>query len=288
MKAQRIGTGPIIVPHMDGRMGDNINGPSLIRVPEWIPRPLGRYYLYFAHHDGRYIRLAYADRVTGPWRMHEPGVLPIETTGFRGHVASPDVHVDHTERRIRLYFHGADTPSDQPGPQHTRVACSTDGVQFQTRPENLGPAYFRVFDWRGWRIALAMPGQLYRSYDGLGGFEPGPVLFDEHMRHSALLLRDDRLLVFYSRAGDEPERILLSEIALTPDWWDWREGPSRALLAPETAHEGADLAMRPSRRGIASGRVRELRDPAIHVEDDTCYLLYCVAGESGIALARLS
>jgi hypothetical protein len=46
--------------------------------------------------------------------------------------------------------------------------------------------------------------------------------------------------------------------------------------------------MRPSRRGIASGRVRELRDPAIHVEDDTCYLLYCVAGESGIALARLS
>ncbi|NET62179.1 MAG: hypothetical protein F6K47_40550, partial [Symploca sp. SIO2E6] len=34
--------------------GSNINGPSLIRVPEWIENPLGRYYLYFAHHQGKY------------------------------------------------------------------------------------------------------------------------------------------------------------------------------------------------------------------------------------------
>ena len=33
--AQRIGEGPIIRPHMDERMGDNINGPSLIKVPDW-------------------------------------------------------------------------------------------------------------------------------------------------------------------------------------------------------------------------------------------------------------
>jgi hypothetical protein len=43
-------------------MGDNINGPAAIRVPEWIENPLGNYYLYFAHHQGTYIRLAYADR----------------------------------------------------------------------------------------------------------------------------------------------------------------------------------------------------------------------------------
>ena len=60
---ERLGQGPIITPHMDGRMGDNINGPSLVQVPDWVPNPLGRYYLYFGHHDGRYIRLAFADEL---------------------------------------------------------------------------------------------------------------------------------------------------------------------------------------------------------------------------------
>ena len=62
----RLTDGPIIVPNMDARMGSNIQGPSLIRVPEWIDDPLGNYYLYFADHRGTYIRLAYADEITGP------------------------------------------------------------------------------------------------------------------------------------------------------------------------------------------------------------------------------
>src|SRR5688572_31025560 len=41
MRVQRFPENPIIRPHMDGRMGDNINGPSLIRVPNWVERPLG-------------------------------------------------------------------------------------------------------------------------------------------------------------------------------------------------------------------------------------------------------
>ena len=54
-------------------MGSNINGPSLIRVPDWLPNPLGKYYLYFAHHKGEYIRLAYADDLSGPWTTYEAG-----------------------------------------------------------------------------------------------------------------------------------------------------------------------------------------------------------------------
>lgn len=77
MKVDRFVSNPIIRPDMDGRMGDNINGPSLIQVPDWIADPLGHYYLYFAHHNGDYIRLAYADDLAGPWTMHEPGVLPL-------------------------------------------------------------------------------------------------------------------------------------------------------------------------------------------------------------------
>ena len=57
----RLSGEPIIRPHMDDRMGSNINGPSLIRVPGWVEKPLGRYYLYFAGHKGAYIRLACAD-----------------------------------------------------------------------------------------------------------------------------------------------------------------------------------------------------------------------------------
>ena len=69
---------PIISQDMSSSLGNNINGPSLIRVPDWVPDPLGRYYLYFAHHEGRSIRLAYADQLTGPWKLKEDGALRIE------------------------------------------------------------------------------------------------------------------------------------------------------------------------------------------------------------------
>jgi hypothetical protein len=52
MRIERLPGNPIIRPHMDARMGTNINGPSLIRVPRWIDDPLGTYYLYFADHKG--------------------------------------------------------------------------------------------------------------------------------------------------------------------------------------------------------------------------------------------
>ena len=112
---ERLVDSPIIRPEMDGRMGSNIAGPSLIRVPDWIENPLGRYYLYFSDHRGLYIRLAYADELTGPWTTYEPGTLQIEQshfptscppcldgtgtpTGYGAypHVASPDVHVSRS------------------------------------------------------------------------------------------------------------------------------------------------------------------------------------------------
>src|SRR5262245_25405114 len=69
---------PIITPALDPSIGPNIQGPSLIRVPDWAPGRLGRYYLYFADHKGRYIRLAYADELLGPWRIHVPGSLQLD------------------------------------------------------------------------------------------------------------------------------------------------------------------------------------------------------------------
>ena len=283
MKVERFPNNPIISPNMRGRIGSNINGPSLIRAPEWLPNRLGTYYLYFAHHQGKFIRLAYADRLEGPWEIYEPGTLHVKDSFCINHVASPDVHVDDEARRIRMYYHG----QTESGRQETHVALSDDGISFRTFPERLGLPYFRVFRWHGYHYALGMPGKLYRSKDGLTGFEGGPVLFSPDMRHSALELDGVTLKVFYSDVGDAPERILLSTIDLTPDWTNWRESGPATVLEPELEYEGADLPIEPSVRGWAPERVRQLHDPAIFQDNGETYLLYSVAGEYGLAIGRL-
>ena len=282
--ARRLPANPIIRPHMDARMGANVQGPSLIRVPDWVQNPLGRYYLYFADHKGSYIRLAFADNIEGPWRMHTPGALqladsryptaPIEAPADAGailsaqhlpgvappgtpgvpdamadattpHIASPDVHVDHAQRRIVMYYHGLATFRIQ----RTRVALSTDGLAFEAREELLGPSYFRVFRHAGFTYALCMPGILLRSADGLSGFERGPTLFEGRQRHTALLKRGDLLHVFWTRVGDDPERIYCSTVDVSRDWMEWKAGEPFEVLRPEYDWEGAHLPGAPSWRG---------------------------------------
>ena len=283
MHATRFPGNPIITPNMDDRMGSNINGPSLIRAPLWLPSRLGEYYLYFAHHQGQYIRVAYADRLEGPWTMYRPGTLRLEQTPFIRHVASPDVHVDDDKRQIRMYCHGP-VPESR---QRSRVALSKDGISFTCLPEILGSPYFRAFEWGDHTYALGMPGRFYRSEDGLTGFEEGPQLFTRNMRHTAVKIDGDRLLVFYSNAYDCPEHILMSTIHLTPDWMSWSATEPVSVLKPEMDYEGGDLSLEPSKRGWIQPRVRQLRDPGIFCEGGHTYLLYSVAGEHGIAIAEL-
>ena len=285
---------------LPGDDGENINGPSMIRAPEWLNPRLGTYYLYFAHHNGTYIRLAYAENPIGPWTVYEPGTLRQEdgcdclgnpANGKKVHVASPDVHVDDRRREIRMYFHGLVRVEDVPGTrgkfrQRSFVATSEDGIDFRVLREPLGNSYFRVFEFGGTHYALAMPGVMYRSVDGGQRFVRGPTLFTPDMRHAAVRVDGDTLLVFYSVVGESPERILLSTIDLSRAWTEWEESEPVVVLEPETDWEGARYPPRPSVRGAARG-VRELRDPAIFVEDGRSYLLYSVAGESGIAIAEL-
>ncbi|GIT60479.1 MAG: hypothetical protein Ct9H300mP20_03060 [Gammaproteobacteria bacterium] len=70
--------GLIIPPGITKEVGDNVQGPSLIKVPDWLDNPLGNYYLYFADHKGDHIRLAYSDHLEGPWRIHTGGSLKLE------------------------------------------------------------------------------------------------------------------------------------------------------------------------------------------------------------------
>lgn len=318
MHIERLLDHPIIRPESHPSIGGNIQGPSLIKAPEWLPDRLGQYYLYFADHKGTFIRLAYADDLKGPWLIHAPGSLhlheslfpteaPEATTnisvsfdhggslsGGRSHsrhveastphIASPDVHVNHEDQRIVMYFHGLESYAKQ----STRVATSVDGINFKARPEILGRTYFRVFQHENYYYALAMPGQFYRSRNRFSNFETGPLLFNKDMRHSALLVRDTKLYVFWTQVGFAPETIMLSMIDLTDDWRLWRQSDPVEVLRPEFEWEGADAPLEPSIRSTAYGCVNQLRDPAIFVEDDAIFLLYAVAGESGIAVAKVN
>lgn len=321
--ARRLVDRPIVTPGMDPRMGANIEGPSLIRTPDWLPDRMGHYYLYFADHKGDYIRLAYADHLEGPWRIHAPGSLQLAQSGFltapppipedaearlaaadpsnrappdtpgvpsllddaiMPHVASPDVHVDDLRHRIVMYAHGLVGF----GAQRSRVAVSADGVNFQTTGGILGGPYMRVFQHDGRTYAMAMPGRFLRADDPFSAFEAGPRLFGPDQRHSALLKRGNVLHVFWTRVGDAPERIYHSTIDLTPDWSAWTAGDPIEVLRPERAWEGADLPLEPSYRSAVNRPVNQLRDPAIYEEAGRVYLIYAVQGERGLGIAELS
>jgi hypothetical protein len=284
---RRFDTNPLIGEGHYPLVGDNINGPSVIRVPEWLPRPLGRYYMYFAHHSGAFIRLAYADSLAGPWRIFEPGTLHIDqAAAFHNHIASPDVHVDHRNREVRMYFHA---PARGRKGQWTGVATSADGLRFTAGDSILGKFYFRVWRWREEFYALAKNdnegwGELYRSADGLGDFRSRGN-FLAGMRHCAVLVRGDHLIVFYSRVGDAPERILATSVDMRRDWTEWRPSEPVEVLRPSAPYEGVGYPLAPSTHGAAV-RVQELRDPCVFEEDGKLYLFYTAAGETAIAGGR--
>ena len=316
--ATRIGTGPLIDASKHPSIGENIQGPSLVKAPGWLTDRLGDYYLYFADHKGTYIRLAYANDVAGPWTVHEPGSLHLSESLFTTtqpphtdqqldharrviddsgveflhdvaldmltpHIASPDVHIDDANQRFVMYFHGLEGF----GRQVSRVAISDDGIKFTALPETLEQTYLRVFEHSGVFYGLAMPGQLYRSADGITDWEQGQRIFEPNMRHCALRVVGDTLDVFWSRVGDAPERIIMSTIDLRGDWNNWTESESSEVLRPDFEWEGADAPNQPSVRSVAYGLVNQLRDPAIYCEDNRIVLLYAFGGESGIAAADL-
>ncbi len=284
----RLPNSPIITPQSDASLGANINGPTLIKVPKWVKRPLGAYYLYFADHKGKYIRLAYANRLDGVWTVYKPGTLQLAKSYFTDHIASPEVVIDNEKQQIRMYYHGL-TPEEKS--QHTRVAISTDGLNFIATQEPVGraSAYWRLFRYEGWWYALAMPGKLFRSKDGLSPFETGPQLFPSNPMqvHNAVLIKGDTLHVFYTRSGDTPERILYSKVTLGKDWNGWKPSAPQECLAPETEWEGAKLPLSAGRIGALDAPIHALRDPALFQEGGKTYLLYAIAGESGIAIAAV-
>tara|TARA_R100000027_G_scaffold18279_2_gene13134 strand:+ start:11688 stop:12812 length:1125 start_codon:yes stop_codon:yes gene_type:complete len=324
--------------------GSNINGPSVIRVPDWIPLeeradPSAVYYCYFGDHNGDYIRMAWSASIEGPYFLFgmpsqggggTRGVLDLGEDDkivfangleIRGHISSPDVHVDHRKNRIVLYFHGPVYFNGTGGgglAQKTFVAFSSDGLNFnrQIVPVALGLAYLRVFEYSGRTYGIAARGNLYTAPEGdlysppesfdcskdywtlegesytdtpfqhdLDGDPDGP----ERLRHVGLRVDGDRLEVFHSRVGDAPERILLTTIDLAAGpTTEWEPAyPPSEVLWPELEWEGTGYQLSPSTGGPQRG-VQQLRDPYIFEDEDgALFLFYSGAGEEGIGVASL-
>lgn len=287
--AKRFTSNPLISQESSPTLGDNINGPSVIRVPDWLPNPLGKYYLYFSHHSGTYIRLAYANKLKGPWAIYEPGTLHLsDAKAFKNHIASPDVHVDEANQQIRMYFHGV--AQRKPG-QFTGVAYSKDGLHFLAKENILGKFYFRVWQHEGNWYAIAKNnnkgyGEIYRATHPDGPFElRGDFL--KGMRHAAVLVDGHTLQIFYTRVGDAPERILMTKVDMNGDWLTWSPTNPIEVLRPSEAYEGVNYTNAPSIHGSCI-QVNQLRDPFMIQKNKKTILFYTGAGENCICAAKIS
>ena len=321
--AVRLTQNPLVTVDSSPTLGDNVNGPSIIRVPSWIPHPLGKYYAYFGHHKGQFIRLAYADAITGPWKIYEPGLVPVRDTAFYRpqpdppggqseqfytHVASPEIYIDEANKRLVMWMHGWWTNGErwplgaaearawarQMGyAQFTQSSVSTDGLHFEIHAPITKVSYLRVFPHDGDLYGMARLGQLLRSTDPLASFEVGPNPFvggpyADRVRHVATLLRGRMLYVFFTGIGDAPERVMLSTIDLAGDWKNWKASAPVELLRPSAKYECPNLPNVPSAAGEIDGPAQQQRDPAIFEEAGKTYLFYAICGEQGLAAAELT
>ena len=286
-------------------VGNNVNGPSLIKTPNWLPNCLGRYYLYFGHHFGQNIRMAFSNDLTGPWIVYKGGILDLKETpftqerpnvkqpqwateegidGLYPHIASPDVHINASEKSLEMFFHGL----DHDGEQRSLCALSNDGLTWWVQSERINQTYLRVFNYKNKRYALGCGGQILKqNSDGI--FQLGPWSFgDRGHRHAGVLVRGDNLYVVWTRIGDTPEHILYSTIGMSYDWRDWRATEGQVILKPKFDWEGANLPISTSTVGGLTKQEHALRDPFLFEQSEEVYIVYTGGGENSIGIAKLS
>lgn len=129
------------------RDGADTAFPSIIRIPDWIASSeradsSARYYMYYGNHTGSFIRMKWAESLAGPWTAFDlggvynnqtrHGVFDVSADSTRDtydHVAAPDVHVDHENQQIVMYYHGRNQPSNGFGvPQRHESFITTSGT----------------------------------------------------------------------------------------------------------------------------------------------------------------
>jgi len=276
VSAVRLTQNPLITVHSSPSLGDNVNGPSIIRVPSWISAPARPLLHLLRPPQGPVHSPCLCRRESlGPWTIYEPGVVPVgDTAFFRPQAGS-------AWRRCRSVLHARGVTGDLRGPDaqtagavdarmvdrgaaagrrtlparrawgagraatassHSR-AKSSDGLHFQvTRADHQGQLSPRVF--RSTAISTAWPASasLLRSKDPLGRVRRrSESVRGRPVRRSRPPRRGRpaaaaRCMSFSRASATRPRRVMLSTINLTGDWTTWK-----ASAPVEVAQAGGEV-----------------------------------------------
>ncbi|KPA08987.1 hypothetical protein MHK_010814, partial [Candidatus Magnetomorum sp. HK-1] len=169
-------------------------------------------------------------------------------------------------------------------------AYSHDGIHFKSYKEDIGPYYFRLFYHNNYYYAFAKHkhecGLLLRSSYFNTQFITGPKFINK-IRHTAVLKIKNDLHLFYTKIGDKPESIRYTKIKINDSWEKWNICEGTVVLKPDFEYEGSNLPIEESKPGMVKHKVNQIRDPCIYKEGKKIFLLYCIAGEKGIAIAEI-
>lgn len=281
-KIQKIGI--IITPDMFSNKMDglNINGPCLIKVPNFIKNPIGKYYLYFGHHCGQHIRLAYSDNIEHGYKIFEGGVLNISQIYGYDHLSSPEIIVNHETSEIELYYH-CPYKHNKIDPQSTFCARSNDGINFVSDKNMCFPyPYYRQFKHNNNIIGLAME-KIQNESHTVVFYNNKTKKILKMSRHVSMFILNNTIYLLYSTVGNTPEHIQICQLLIHED--NCYTVNESSLFFPTLEYETSGKKPTQSKYGMSNG-ICELRDPYAYIEDTDIYILYTVGGEKGIAIAK--
>ena len=266
----------IITPKKLHRENDNINGPTVIKVPKWINDPLGRYYMYFAHHRGSYIKLAYSNNLLGTWNIYQKGVLDINQINGIDHIASPEIYFKNN-KIVMIYHSVYDKES-----QLSSSAISDDGINFIPDQEKFALFYFRRFVYKGKVFGVAKNNSKYGCIYKLinGKYQILNPRFIFNMRHCSILVRKNLVYCYYTKIGDCPERVMKCKINMST----LKPYCISEVFRPLCGWEGSEEPIKKSKFDMVEKKVHQIRDPYVYRESKINYIFYTVQGENGISV----
>jgi len=269
----------IIIPDKLSKESDNINGPTVIKVPKWIKNPLAKYYMYFAHHKGTHIKLAFANNIFGPWNVFQKGVLSLNEIQGRDHLASPDIYFSN--ERIFMIYHSVYKKSVQ----LSSIAVSNDGLNFTPKTERFASFYFRRFVFKSEIYGFAKSENSYGCIYKLvnNKFQIVNNKFIYNLRHGSIIIENNKVYCYFTRIGDSPEKVLVCNINMDT----FNPSIFSTVIEPKYNWEGVNNKLEPSKFGMARSKFHQLRDPFVFKENNLKYLFYSVQGEAGIAVAEI-
>lgn len=279
---------------------ESICNPCLIKTPSWIKNKLGKYYLYFADHRGKFIKLLYSNHLDRDWKFLNKKILNINSISkldAHNHIASPEIYINNKEKKIYMFTH---SHSRSKVGQWTYLSLSKDGINFSRKfNKPLAPFYFRFFNHKKYYYGIVKGGDLWRSKNIDAVYKKCQNLLTQKktkttlhnkngsIRHLSILKKKNYLHCVFSKIGDKPEKIYYTKVFLSKNYLNWKFKKIKEILRPTFPYEGSNLKLKRSKPGDAPEPENALRDPYLFIDGKKTYMIYCVKGEKNFALCQI-